>query len=160
MNVKPLCFAIALLPACTNTPAPEGAPAPTGDPTQAAPAPAPNTSATASPPLAPAATVAGTWISPSCGARTYERRLVLDPAGTFTAEDRVSPCPPNVACVWSGIVYARGTYTVTSGRIQLTTEGSRPPAKPLPATLVIDPATGAPAEVEDGLRCVYTRAPR
>ncbi len=152
--------ALALLAGCANNPPPEGAPAPTTDAAQAAPAPsaAPPTTAPATAPAAPLPSVAGTWTSPSCGARTYERRLSLDPAGTFTAEDRVSPCPPNVACVWSGIVFTKGTYTLTPREIRLAAESTRAPAKPLPPTLAIDPATGAPVEAEDGQRCVYTRA--
>jgi hypothetical protein len=74
------------------------------------------------------------------------------------AEDLVSPCPPNVACVWSGIVNRRGTYARAGDAITLTVSGTPPPqGQPLPPTLVIDAATRAPAEDAGGTRCVYQR---
>lgn len=132
---------------------------PSGGQPEAAPAPL------AAPPDAPAdqgsaGGVAGRWSSPSCGERKYERRLVLAEDGSFTAEDRVAPCPPNVYCVWSGIVVRHGKYTAGEGAIQLASEGpSRGPGQPLPGSLEID-ATGAPVEVlADGTRCPYARVP-
>lgn len=104
--------------------------------------------------------VTGKWTSATCGARTYERRLALEADGSFTAEDRVSPCPPGTACIWSGIVLRRGKYTVDASGIHLAVDGpSAGAGQPLPATMAIEPA-GAPAEVlPDGARCAYTRAP-
>jgi hypothetical protein len=121
------------------------------------PTPSEATPPTAQLPLTPAVAVTGRWASPSCGARTYERRITLDAAGTFTAEDRISPCPPRTVCVWSGIVTIHGTYTPAGGEIRLTPD--RQPARPLPASLTIDP-TGALVEVTpEGERCVYARMP-
>jgi hypothetical protein len=117
---------------------------------------------------APAATtgvgvvsVVGKWSSPACGTRTYERRITLDPGGTFVAEDRVSPCPPGVVCVWAGIVWTRGTYSVTGGAVemvQLSVDAGRPPrGQPFPAALLVEgPGTLVEAPTE-GERCVYTR---
>ncbi|MFT3773176.1 MAG: hypothetical protein QM820_47965 [Minicystis sp.] len=145
-------FVVVALAACAAGPSPEGGSAP--NPGPAAPI-GPTTSQTAT---TSAPGVAGKWSSASCGARAYERRLVLDSDGSFTAEDRVSPCPPNVACVWSGIVIRRGKYAMADGAIQLAVDGPNAgPGQPLPPTLAMD-ASGAPAEVLDGgTRCPYTR---
>lgn len=148
-----VCFTLAaplLALACST-----GAPPPDITP-PSPPLPAPQA---AEPAAAPA--VAGKWTSPSCGPRTYERRLSLEADGSFIAEDRVSPCPPGVACVWAGIVWRRGSYTVANGSIQLTAATSTSgPGKPFPLTLAIDPQTSAPVEVvSEGERCVYSRMP-
>jgi hypothetical protein len=128
------------------------------------PAPSPNEGPAPGP--APASVgapaVAGRWSSPSCGTRTYERRLTLDPGGTFAAEDRVSPCPPGATCVWAGILFTRGAYSVSGDgarTVQLSISAGGPPrGQPFPATLEID-ASGALVEVlPEGERCVYTRA--
>jgi hypothetical protein len=152
-------FAILTLPliswalaGCAAQP-PDSPPTPTAPgPTTQAPAPQPTTTAPAP------GGVAGKWSSPACGARTYERRLALEADGSFAAEDRVSPCPPNVVCVWSGIVIRRGHYAVASGAIQLAVDGTGAgPGQPLPPALSVD-ASGAPVEIApDGKRCVYTR---
>lgn len=139
-------LALVALTACSTSPGPQEA------------APAPATPPLSAPPDASAAGVAGRWSSPSCGERTYERRIVLAEDGSFTAEDRVAPCPPNVRCIWSGIVVRRGRYSVAGGAIQLAAEGTGAgPGQPLPGSLVID-ATGVPVEVlADGRRCPYVR---
>lgn len=104
--------------------------------------------------------VAGSWSSPSCGPRAYERRLTLDPAGGLVAVDRVSPCPPSVVCVWSGIVARRGGYTVSGAMVRtvlISIDAGPGPGQPLPAELEID-ASGALVEVTpEGARCVYAR---
>lgn len=107
----------------------------------------------------PEPSVVGAWASPSCGERTYPRHIVFAPDATFQSEDLVSPCPPKVVCVWSGIVHRKGTYTVSGGNITLTLTGNpAPQGKPLPDTLGIDPATGAPFEPANGSpACTYTR---
>jgi len=102
--------------------------------------------------------VVGAWSSPSCGERRYERRIQFTERGSFMAEDRVSPCPPNVVCIWSGIVFTTGTYTVEAGNLYLhpTQAGHGAGAHALPEMMFVDPATGAPMEVmSDGSRCVY-----
>jgi hypothetical protein len=104
----------------------------------------------------------GSWISPSCGERTYARKIQFNSDGTFGAQDLVSPCPPDVVCLWSGILYHRGSYEVLENkiRLQLSEPRSRVPAWSFPTTLEIDPATGAPMEGSaDGELCVYTREP-
>ncbi len=113
--------------------------------------------ASAPSPAAPATgSLAGSWSSPSCGARTYERILVLTDGGAFTATDRVSPCPPGARCVWSGIITREGTWTSADGRLALTvTSEGKGAGKPLPASLLVE---GDSLAEEDGsARCAYTR---
>jgi len=55
--------------------------------------------------------VIGRWVAPPCGPRLFERRLSVRPDGTYTGQDRVSPCPPGDVCAWSGIVNFEGTWT-------------------------------------------------
>lgn len=104
--------------------------------------------------------LAGTWTSAFCGDRGYERRITFAADGSFTAEDRVAPCPPTARCVWSGIVIRRGKYAVTGNALQLAPESAAAgPGQPLPPSLEID-ATGVPVEVSaDGRRCPYARMP-
>jgi hypothetical protein len=78
------------------------------------------------------ASLAGTWSSPRCGERGYERRIPFAADGTFRADDRISPCPKGVACVWSGIITRRGTYAVKGAAVKLTFEDEAGKAKPLP----------------------------
>ena len=107
----------------------------------------------------PDGSITGAWRSPSCGDRTYPREIQFAADGTFQSADLVSPCPPNVACVWSGIVNRKGTFTVAAGKITLTpTEPGGAQGRPLPTTLGIDPKTGAPFEQTDGSpACTYAR---
>jgi hypothetical protein len=108
------------------------------------------------------AQLVGAWISLSCGDRQYTRMIAFHPDETFAAEDRISPCPPDVACFWSGILYHRGRFTVVENTIKLEVSEPRSSASSLafPTTLEMDPATGAPMEGSpDGELCVYTRAP-
>lgn len=104
----------------------------------------------------------GSWRSPSCGERTYERRFHFNPSKTFAAEDLVSPCPPDVVCFWSGILYYKGSYLVerTTIKLDISEPRTSPPAWPFPTELVLDPATGGPAEVTpEGKLCSYVRVP-
>jgi hypothetical protein len=107
---------------------------------------------------------AGTWSSPSCADRTYERRITLKEDKTFRAEDRVSPCPPGVQCIWSGIVGWQGTYTLDEkGAVLTKTAGGQGgPGGAVkivsPLRLELDKATSSPAEVHAAGRCVYVRA--
>ncbi len=65
--------------------------------------------------------VVGSWISPRGGAeRAYERRITFERDGDFTMQDLVAPCPPDVQCIWSGIVGFEGTYRVRKGEVLLT----------------------------------------
>jgi hypothetical protein len=103
----------------------------------------------------------GSWSSPRCGERSYERWLELAPDGTFRADDRVSPCPPTVTCVWSGIVRRQGSYRATEdGRqlaLQTETAAAAPKLLPLPTTLHWDDAAEAPLELAGVERCPYVR---
>lgn len=104
------------------------------------------------------ASIEGSWISPSCGARTYPRLITFDD-GQFQATDLISPCPYGLVCIWSGIVKTLGTYAVSGDTIELTVlDGWSGKGQPLPASMTIDPATEAPAEVADGELCPYTPA--
>lgn len=137
-------------------PATTGAPSTATTPATAAPsatAPAPATSS----PAPAASDLAGTWASASCGARTYERVLELRADGTFTASDRISPCPPGATCVWSGIIVREGAWARGGDRVTLTVtrDGKGPAGRPLPATLVLDGASLAEEVGAD--RCPYAR---
>ena len=98
------------------------------------------------------------WSSPSCGERTYERTLSLRPDFTFSAEDRVSPCPAGAQCIWSGVVPWSGTWTpspeprgvyLSESEVQ---NGER--TQPRPKLLVY----GTDGRLmEDGTDCAYDR---
>jgi len=97
------------------------------------------TGAASNVPASPAANVTspslvGTWLSPSCGERTYARLLTFEPDGRFTAEDRVAPCPAGAQCVWSGVVYRSGTFSIEGETVHLQTEqpSRNGPGVPLP----------------------------
>jgi hypothetical protein len=135
-------------PAATTTPPTAGMPAP------ATPATPPGPGA----PAGAADKFAGAWTSPSCGARTYPRKIQFDRGGSFEAQDLVSPCPPKTACIWSGIVINRGTYAVEPRTIRLSVPQPRtgPNAQPFPTTLAIDGASSAPVETSaEGAKCAY-----
>ncbi|XXV30081.1 hypothetical protein WME87_14675 [Sorangium sp. So ce1389] len=145
------------------TQAPTGS-APTQAPTGSAPRQAPTGSASTTP--APTTTpgpgeeaLLGTWRSAACAPRKYERVLSFAKGGSFAAEDRVSPCPPRVACIWSGIIHRKGAFKRSGDAVSLSVaEASRGPGgQPFPTTLTID-ASGAPAETgADGKPCPYQR---
>ncbi|WP_437801499.1 hypothetical protein [Sorangium sp. So ce693] len=183
--ILPLAALLAPLAACTvngpREPAPEpsspaGPSAPSSTASTAAPVtPAPHASATvtAATTQAPATTARtsttapgeealfGTWSSAACGPRKYERLLSFARDGSFAAEDRVSPCPPKVACIWSGIVHRKGAFKRSDRTLLLSvSEASQGPgAHPFPTTLTIDPSTGALAETgEGGAPCPYEPA--
>lgn len=134
-------LAFALTACCAGSPPPDAPPLP--GPTSITPPP-------------PITSIAGRWSSPSCGKRGYERLVTFSPTGTFTSEDRVSPCPPNARCIWAGIVFHKGRYTTAGGAITLTLEGPQASqGQPLPAGMTLDPS-GAPVETgSDGSACVY-----
>ncbi|HLM72688.1 MAG TPA: hypothetical protein VK459_08350, partial [Polyangiaceae bacterium] len=103
----------------------------------------------------------GTWSSPSCGDRAYERRLTLKDDKTFRAEERVSPCPPKVQCVWSGILFWQGTFASDEKGIVLTKTGGADSGRGAkiesPLKLEVDKASGALVETRGGAKCPYTR---
>lgn len=107
---------------------------------------------TAKPPPVDAPT--GTWTSASCGDRSYTREISLATDMTFVARDLVAPCPPNVACVWSGIVERKGTWTLDGTKLTLTTDPNvkeKTPGSPLERSLSFD--AGILAEGD----CAYSR---
>ena len=149
--------ALLTLAACAPPPSPQGAPdaMPPG-PAPVEPAPPATQPA---PPAGGEVAIVGTWKSPACGTRKYERNITFAADNTFTAKDLVSPCPPNVACIWSGIVDRSGAYTLAGAAITFTRiEPSQARGEAFPTALTIDPATKAPAErAADGSVCVYQR---
>ncbi|MDG4864462.1 hypothetical protein P8605_40585, partial [Streptomyces sp. T-3] len=72
----------------------------------------------------------GTWVSPAAGERGYPREVDFDASGTFRVRDLVSPCPPKVQCVWSGIHHAQGTYAMEGDAVRLTYSSGRIDAMP------------------------------
>lgn len=169
-RMRPLTALLALIvtvcsSACSSSPPGAGtaatvdvSPPPPADSSAPAPSATPATTASTAPvPPAPSGDLAGTWSSPSCGARGYERVLDLRSDGTFTASDRVSPCPPGARCVWSGIVVREGTWASAGGRVVLTItrDGKGPAGQALPGSLALD--GGGLVEDGGGQRCPYTR---
>lgn len=153
--MQPL-LAAALLAACggrgaTSPPAPAGPPAGT-NPFQAAPGAALATAA--------AQALVGTWTSASCGERAWARVLTLSADGTWQGQDRVSPCPPDATCMWSGIVEHRGTWQATelAGAVRLQIDQSQPSQAPgggLPPTSL----RRQDGQVQDDQGCAYTEGP-
>lgn len=145
-------------PESTATPPAPSATTPAPSTTQT---PAPTTSGSAGTPAPSSGSdrLLGIWTSPSCGARTYARTLQFDRGSAFEAQDLVSPCPPKVQCIWSGIVGNKGTYAVEGSTIRLTVTqpGANTKAQPLPTTLGVDPTTSAPVEMAGATKCVYAK---
>lgn len=183
MRIALVCSSAILLAACssTNEPGPGASPQasspsatlPTATTpattTAAPPATAPKPTATATVTPSPTATptgaptaspthdgVVGTWGSASCGPRTYNRLITFGADGSWSAEDRVSPCPPKAVCVWSGIVMRKGTYKFAGKTVALSgvTEDKR--ARSLPPSLTLDDK-GSLVESMDGVTCTYQR---
>jgi hypothetical protein len=105
-----------------------------------------------------ASKIVGSWSSASCGERKYARSITLSDGGSFEAEDRVSPCPPKVTCIWSGIVNRHGTYAVQGSQLTLTTAEDKAgagKAMPFPTSLAIE--GGALVEDAGGAKCSYSR---
>lgn len=134
-----------------TTPTPSASPTPTQTPTQT-PTSAPSTTTVP----AGKAAVEGNWFSSACGARKYGRNLSLNADGTFTSEDLVSPCPPKVQCVWSGIVNRDGKWKQNGTSVVLEPAASNQHAgEPLASPLSWDGA--ALSEPGSEKTCVYTR---
>lgn len=130
---------------------------PNVEPTAATTQPIVSAQPTAAPTIAPenpnqaiAMGVVGTWSSPKCEKRTYERIVSFDEKGGFVAEDRVSPCPKDVRCVWSGIAISKGTFNVDKGKVNLTVTEQGKGGQPLPASFSWDTA------LKEG-SCAYTK---
>ena len=98
----------------------------------------------------------GTYASPHCGERKYLREVTFDQKG-FTAVDLVSPCPPNVACVWSGIVNRKGTYSIAGSRLELAieSEGAGPGGMAFPKFFML--SESAIVETSGAGSCVYSK---
>jgi hypothetical protein len=143
-----------LLAACSNGPTPSE---PLSTPTNPPPA-----TASPTPTAAPGATgsLVGSWTSASCGERAYPRQITFAEGGTFQAADLVSPCPPKVVCVWSGIINYKGRFAVSGSSVTLTVQdgGAGPGGRPFPTSLGLS-ANGAPLETADGKSCTYAPQP-
>jgi hypothetical protein len=99
----------------------------------------------------------GSWQSGSCGARKYVRWITLEAGGKASGQENVSPCPPKVACVWSGIIPWKGEWKKTDQGVELTVTSALTNDKmmqPLPERLTWD--AEASRLVEAGT-CPYDR---
>lgn len=110
---------------------------------------------------APPTSIVGTWSSASCGERSYARELVFVDGGSYVRLDRVSPCPPDSLCVWSGIVHFTGGWRLEGDRVRLIEEvqvGSGGPAgfTSRPEELVLDGMARTLTSHVAGEDCVYT----
>lgn len=105
----------------------------------------------------------GTWLSPSCGERAYPRLITFEADGSFAAEDRVAPCPPGTRCVWSGIVYRTGRYSIEGETVRLEIEQTQQqkPGAPFPERLDLAPHPVERASADGGAEvlCAYSRQP-
>jgi len=154
-------FGLGFLAGCPAADSPDR-PMPTTDAPHATATAAPATAtaapatATAPGPSTTAARWVGSWESPNCGERKYVRWLTLKSDGKVIGQDRVSPCPPKVACVWSGIVAWKGEYVVAGDNLRLTVSsdaGGAAKTITLPTELRWDATSSAPAEGD----CTYRK---
>jgi hypothetical protein len=96
----------------------------------------------------------GNWIGAPCGERSYPRVILLEDGGGVSGQDNISPCPPNVACVWSGIVRFGGTWRREGKRVVFALKPeSNHPIAPLPSELY--GSSSGPLVTEGGDRCPY-----
>ncbi len=130
-------------------------------PTQSAAAPTTSVLVSAGPPASASVPVAtttfepGTYESPHCGDRKYLREVTLNADQSFTATDFVSPCPPNVSCVWSGLDQRKGRYTVAGSRVELSVEAASRGVAEFPASFML--SENAIVETSDAGSCVYSK---
>lgn len=111
---------LVLVLACTRTSEPIEPEIPSADaPAAPSPAEAVPDSSTAAAPEATRHSVVGAWSSPSCGERTHERFIHFTGEGRFSGEERIAPCPPDVACMWSGIHTFTGDWSVAEDTLTL-----------------------------------------
>lgn len=61
----------------------------------------------------------GDWTSAPCGGRGYARNLRFEEDGTYAGVDLVSPCPPDVACAWSGLLGFTGVWKQEGEKLHL-----------------------------------------
>lgn len=114
----------------------------------------PAPSASEVPVSAQAPDLSGTWSSATCGKRSYERIIVVTNDNKFSADDRVSPCPPGTQCVWSGIVHRTGTWKRVALTLALFPDevAGKQAGEPFPSTLA-----QAGAGIEDDYGCAYVK---
>lgn len=148
-------FVVIAASGCTKS-GPAAEPQPPVVVVEPSPTAAPAAASASAPVAAPSPGWEGEWTSPSCGKRQYERRLTIAAGHTFRAEDRVSPCPPNVQCIWSGIVVRAGDWTSRGLTLSLHQGVAMKGGEPLPAELIWEPERAAPVEIADGERCLYS----
>lgn len=94
----------------------------------------------------------GDWTAAACGGRGYARNLRFEEDGTYAGVDLVSPCPPDVACMWSGLVGYSGVWVQEGPKLHLREIGGgaqQGAAHPTEVT-----ANEAGQLVENG--CIYT----
>ncbi|MFI6645527.1 hypothetical protein [Streptomyces sp. NPDC050504] len=102
--------------------------------------------------------LAGAWGSPAGGERTHPREIHFDASGSYRVDDLVSPCPPRVVCIWSGITHAEGTYRIEGDTVLLTYAEGGTVTGPLPQELRFRPEDRTLTEqLPSGGRTVYTR---
>lgn len=109
----------------------------------------------------PGDAIEGSWLSSSCGERAYAR-IISFHGGRFTAEDRIAPCPPGAQCIWSGVVYRTGSYSISADgkllQLSLERADAKQPGAPFPDQLELDPGPVERSTAESGpLRCEYVR---
>ncbi|MBT8099922.1 MAG: hypothetical protein KJO82_09235 [Gammaproteobacteria bacterium] len=101
------------------------------------------------------------WTSGGCSDRKYRREIRLSSDNTFSATDYVAPCPPDMTCVWSGIVHHSGTWEIRNERLieldPASTQNSQGAA--LATALHVDLATDRLVEATPGsvMNCFYDR---
>ncbi len=103
----------------------------------------------------------GMWKNGSCGEREYVREITFERGGTFTASDRVAPCPKDANCVWSGIIPWKGRWTLEDRTIAIRMEPIEHRVQPtqLPQSFVVlGEAPLSIGERHDKLVCPFQRA--
>lgn len=100
----------------------------------------------------------GAWGSPSSSERGHPREIRFDASGTYRMDDLVSPCPPKVVCVWSGITHTGGTYRIEGDTVLLTYAEGGTVTGPLPQELSFDPVDRTLTErLPSGENTIYNR---
>jgi hypothetical protein len=97
--------------------------------------------------------IVGDWTSGACGGRTYARNISFASDQHYAAVDLVSPCPPDVACVWSGITAFAGLWELQGKKLRVQEVGV--PATPGGPRPVFFEATADGKLVENG--CLYEK---
>lgn len=134
---------LVLLLACTRTTEPVEPDIPSADAVAPLPPSPTEPILGEDPPAVPAKgaaerTVLGAWSSSSCEDRTHERFIHFTADGTFSGEERISPCPPGAACMWSGVHSFSGGWSQVEDTLSLTvssTDAVGEVAASWPATL-------------------------